>query len=317
LGDSIRFLAAGEGLMKKYPTARVHYFGAGFLEELFKGRANHAYHVFFPCDNMVRPRDEIIDETKHKHLDVGINYDITVDGWCPPYLHEPATKGVCCQDRTELWCREAGVPFIRPKLVPTEEDLKKMELAKDTLKRYKAIVGIQVGATCKSREYPYYYVDELIRLLKLENIAVILFDVCYRWHKDIKVRSNILLSIDADWSTTIGRLLACDIMVTPDSGFYHLSGLLSKKCIGIFGATSGQITSRPYNIGKKTGLYMQLKHDEIDYTKIPDTCKPTCYMRWERGWNFSRYRDHHRYCAVIEQIKPVSVFNNIIKHMEV
>lgn len=314
LGDSLRFLGAGQGLKKKYPSARVHYYGASYLETLISLRAPAAFDLFVPCDHGTRDRDDIPDESRHRHLMTNIKYDITVDGWCPPYLHEPATEGICCRDRVELWCQEAGVDFCRPELLPTIRDVAAREKILGRTKKYSAVVGIQPGATCRSREWPYNYWDQLIKLFAQENILVILFDVCWRWLQAIDPKQkNLEPSINLSWTETIGRILATDLMITPDSGFYHLSGCLKKKCLGIFGCTSGQIISRPWKFEKKTGHYIQLRHSEIDYDQLPKEngcgrpCKPICYMRWERGWDAGRYRTERKYCSLMQQITPEMV----------
>lgn len=311
LGDSIRVLAVCQGLQKKYPNARIHYYGADYLETLIAPRST-AFDLYIPCRFGKRDREQPLDETKYLYLAKGIKYKESHCCWCWAYLHEPATEGICCQDRVELWCEHAEVEPTRPSLNPTEQDLKWMEIYKKKYKKQK-IVGFQVGATCRSREWPFNYWNTLAFLLIKQGIHVILFDVCYRWRSEITYK-RIETSIDKPWPETIGKLLACNLVITPDSGFFHLTGALKKRTLGLFGCTSGQIISRPWNWEAQTHTYIQLKHREIDYSKLPRECKPICYMRYERGWRASRYRGEKKiYCELMNQITPFLVFEKVME----
>jgi len=236
-------------------------------------------------------------------LNRGIIYEDSVDMWCWAYLHEPSTKGVCAQDRIELWCMHGGVEPSRPKLNLLESDLvwKNRTIEKANGKK---IIGCQVGATCRSREWPYEHWNELFRRLK-HDYHIILFDVCYRW-KEISV-DGIELSIDRPWDETLGKLAACDLVITPDSGFYHLSGAIRRPTVGLFGCTSGIIISRPWRWEVETHDYLQLTHDELDKSQLYPECQPICYMRWERGWRGDRYRRDGEYCSVLKQLEPARV----------
>lgn len=314
LGDVVRLLALGQGMRLKYKNARLHFYGPAYLESLIAPRSD-AFDVYYSFTNGLRPRDVPLDEECFPHLDVGIDYDVSLCGWCPPYLHEPNTRGVCCQDRTELWCRVGGVPFTRPKLRLLDRDKQIRDYYKE---KHKVMVGIQPGATCRSREWPYAYWNKLCHLLAEEGVHVVLFDLCYRWLKEIDL-SNVETSINKPWPETLGKLSACDLVISPDSGFFHLAGALELKSIGLFGCTSGQIISRPWNLQTRTGNYLQVSHSEIDFDLLPKTsgcnrpCQPRCYMRWERGWDSDRYRKEQRFCSLLEQISVHRVFSEVMK----
>lgn len=311
LGDVIRVLAMGQGMRIKYPNAKIHYFGPYYLQRLIAPRSK-AFDIYFPFKECLRPRDVSLNEKKYPHLYTGYHYDVSLEGWCPAYLHEPNTKGICCQDRTELWCSVGGLPITRPVLTPTPEDLviRDRYLAK---KKTKYIIGIQPGATCPSREWPYAYWDTLCQLLINKDVHIILFDVCYRWREHIRTK-EIEYSIDCSWPETIGKVLACDLIISPDSGFFHLAGALKKRALGLFGCTNGEIMSRPWCIGEKTAHYLQLRHEEIETNELPDGCIPRCYMRWERGWKADRYRsDEKDYCVLLKQLSPDRVLREIFR----
>jgi ADP-heptose:LPS heptosyltransferase len=148
------------------------------------------------------------------------------------------------------------------------------------------------------------------------GIKCVLFDVCTRWHKEIQTHSNLDHSIARPWPETIGKILACDLVITPDSGFYHLTGCFKKRTLGLFGCTSGQIMSETWNWDVRTHEYLQLRHDEIDYTSLPKgkiPCQPICYMRWERGWEGDRYRKQGQYCSLMLQLQPDRVFQKVME----
>lgn len=311
LGDILRVLAICQGLKKKYPGARIHLFGPNEVGFLISPRAAHAIDLYIPCRYRSRERDILPNENFHKHLQKEIKYDLTYDAWCPPYLHEPGTKGLVNIDRTELWCRSANLEPCRPYLMPTPEDL---FFCKETKKKFqdKKIIGIQAGATCRSREYPYKYWNWLIKKFTSCDFQVMLFDVCCRGFDELPT-DLFFPSINENWPLTIGRILACDLMITPDSGFFHLSGMLQKKCLGIFGCTNGEVISRVWQMHEKTGYFIQLKLNEVNYNDLPNGCKPRCYMRWERGWQADYYRKQGNYCHLMTQLKPERVFQKAMK----
>lgn len=311
LGDIVRCIAVCQGLRLKYPEARVHFFGARYLQQLVAPRSK-AFDLYIPCENHARPRDAELDETIYPHLEVGIEYKDSIDCFCPAYLEEPATEGVVCQERTELWCSHGGVPLTRPKLTPLPQDLNVFENMKN---KYQKSVGIQVGATCRSREWPFENWGKLIKMFKREGYHVYLFDVCFRWTDFIDFK-DVEAIVNGPWSSVIGRILSTDLMITPDSGFYHLCGALNQRTLGLFGPTSGQVISRIWNREDPTHHFLQVDHDSIDHDELPKTsssnrpCKPICYQRWERGWDSERYRQKGEYCALIKMLTPDLVFNH-------
>jgi ADP-heptose:LPS heptosyltransferase len=38
----------------------------------------------------------------------------------------------------------------------------------------------------------------------------------------------------------------CDVLVTPDSAFFHLAGALDLPCVGLFGPTDGRVRGQDY-----------------------------------------------------------------------
>lgn len=318
LGDAVRVLAPCLSLKKKYPNSRIHFYGPNYLKDLFLLGRIPFVDCFFPCPNQIRPRDGYKFNFPHlEEKEKFFNYEETWDMWCPAYIHEPATKGICCQDRIELFCLNANVNVSKPYIKPLPSDLAVKNFYEKKYKPDKKIIGIQVGATCPSREYPPYYWRDLIFLLeKSKKFHIIIFDVCTRHLKDLEIakyKGKIETSINDNWNNTLGRLLACDLIVTPDSGFFHLAGCLKKKTLGLFGCTSGQITSRIWNLEEKTHYYEQLNHEEIDFSRLPKGCKPICYMQWHRGWKGDHYRSEKKdYCELLKQLHPERVYERIL-----
>ena len=249
LGDSLRVIAVAQGLEKKFPGARIHYYGPYFLRSLIAPRIPYLY---ISCPSQIRNREQPLNQFKYQYLSRGINYQESVDCWCWAYLHEPATIGICCQDRVELWCEHGNVEPSRPVLKLLDSDKRWRDFYR---KKYLKLIGFQIGATCRSREWPFSYWSTLARIFRENGYQVILFDVCERWRGQIDEKL-VEKSIGRPWPETLGKLAACDLVITPDSGFYHLTGALKIKCLGIFGSTSGQIISRPWNWEVKTHHYV-------------------------------------------------------------
>jgi ADP-heptose:LPS heptosyltransferase len=317
LGDAVRVLAPCLSLRKKYPNARIHFYGSDYLKNLFLLERIPYIDCFFPCPNQIRPRDCYNFSYSHlKEKEKIFKYDATYDMWCPAYIHEPGTKGLVCQDRIELFCLNANVSPIRPFIKLIKKDLDVKDFYKKKYKN-KKIIGIQVGATCPSREYPPYLWKELIFLLQSTGLFhIIVFDVCTRHLKDLEIakyNGKIETSINDTWANTLGRLASCDLIITPDSGFFHLAGCLKLKTLGLFGCTSGLVTSRIWNYEEETHYYEQLKHGEINFRLLPKSCQPICYMQWCRGWKADRYRSEKKdYCSLLKQISPKRVLKRIL-----
>lgn len=309
LGDVVRCLAVAQGLRIKFPEARVHFFGPTYLAGLVSIRSK-AIDAYIHCPQMVREREAPLDENAYHHLKKGIEYLESHCAWCPAYVHEPLTNGLICQERTELWCEAANVPVTRPKLEMLSQDIKVMENMK---KSHKKIVGMQLGSTCRSRDWPFKHWGKLIEMFRKEGYHIVIFDVCYRWESDINT-DGLEMVIGGSWFDVIGKIKACDLMITPDSGFYHLTGALNQKTLGIFGPTSGQVISRIWNYEEPTHHYIQLDHDDIDHSKLPKgdvktaPCNPICFQRHERGWSYTRYRKESRNCEIMNQTLPEYVF---------
>lgn len=308
LGDLVRVVAVAQGLRKKYPEARIHFYGARYLQELIAPRATHAFDLYIPCPQGIRDREVPLDEIRFPHLNRGIIYQESHCCWCWAYKHEPSTGGLVCQDRIELWCQKASVEPSRPYLKLLPGDISWRDKYQ---KKYagQKLLGIQVGATCRSREWPYEYWNRFINLAAEAGWRVLLFDVCYRWLKEIapETHVNLELSINRPWPETLGKLAACNLIITPDSGFFHLAGCLALRTLGLFGCTSGVVISRPWNWEKPTHDYLEIPAEKIDYDTLPTEprpCQPKCYMRWERGWDSKRYREKNNYCALMSALTP-------------
>jgi ADP-heptose:LPS heptosyltransferase len=42
----------------------------------------------------------------------------------------------------------------------------------------------------------------------------------------------------------------CDVLVTPDSAFFHLAGALDLPCVGLFGPTDGRVRGHDYPLAR-------------------------------------------------------------------
>lgn len=94
------------------------------------------------------------------------------------------------------------------------------------------IVGVQLYGSNPSRTYPF--MDKVVEKLKAQGRQVLLLDA----QSDDKYLYDL-----RQVAALINQL---DVVVTPNSFFYHLAGALKKRAVAIFGYTDGKIWTEDY-----------------------------------------------------------------------
>jgi ADP-heptose:LPS heptosyltransferase len=76
------------------------------------------------------------------------------------------------------------------------------------------------------------------------------------------------------WPELAATIAACELVISVDTGIFHLAGALSVPTLGLFGPTSGEVMCRPYPT-----------HSPVTSPERPPGCDPPCYGRPERGYS--------------------------------
>ena len=97
------------------------------------------------------------------------------------------------------------------------------------------IIAIQARSNDARRTWPLDKVDELSKILAVNNTHVLLFDwgdTVSRWKDE---NSNLHYIMDRKLTEVAAIVEQCDIVICPDSAMLHLAGALHKKIVTIFG----------------------------------------------------------------------------------
>ena len=105
------------------------------------------------------------------------------------------------------------------------------------------------------------------------------------------------------WPRLAAAVAECDLVISADSGIFHLAGALGVPALGLFGPTSGEIMCRPYpthtwityDPGARCRSALAPGGDETPAARdetggssspalIPG-CRPPCYCRPSRGYS--------------------------------
>jgi len=254
-------------------------------------------------------------------LSRGPAYDWVVDLFCPAYRHEVETRGDITKDRIQLFCEAAGVEPSTPRFRIDEDDL---EIAKEWIRRHglddgAPIIGLQPFAQAESRNWPAENWARLSEILQAVGFHTIVFDSKRRR----KVPASVILGhhIRGWFAGPLGALVwLLDLMVTPDSGLFHLSGAVGTPAIGLFGSFDGEIMSRFYPThtwlypdgfvkGKKRAIPVE-RNGKLLYVQ---ECSPPCIGRWEKGFRWSRC--NRMGCAYLAKLKPERVAEKVMERI--
>lgn len=147
-----------------------------------------------------------------------------IDLNCPAKRHEQETGGAPTVHRAALFCAAAGVDVRRPRLRPGAP----IEWT-NTITIFPTSAG-----SCRS--LPAAAVEELAsRLMPLARVKVCADTNGWRWR------------------TLIKEVAGSRLVISVDSGPFHLAGALNRPVLGLFGPTDGELVSSIY----PTARYVQ------------------------------------------------------------
>lgn len=213
-----------------------------------------------------RGRDELPDPRRHAYLRAGRPFDCTVDLFCPPFRYERQVRGDVKLDRLECWTAWTGEKLGIP-LAPTLARLALPEYVKGRaagwleqlgLARWqrgsRPLVALQPLSAGRQRCMTWRQTREVVAALKAAGCGLIF---CHTrrppgdWAGDLDLAGALReLDLPAALGLDIPLLLAlireCDLVVSGDSGLFHLAAVMETPAVAVFGLTSGAVMRKHY-----------------------------------------------------------------------
>lgn len=167
---------------------------------------------------------------------------------CPAARVESRTAPAVATNRITLFARGLGITGgrlrtmdRRPRYVVSETEVKwRDRFFADRQIRSRFVVGVQARTDETYRDLPHMrqVVEALAR-----HASVIVFGTVFpegTGHPDV----TEIVGLDLRQSFALAG--GCDVLVTPDSAFFHLAGALDLPCVGLFGPTDGRVRGQDY-----------------------------------------------------------------------
>jgi hypothetical protein len=246
----------------------------------------------------------------YPYLDIGAPFDATIDLFDPSDTYETATLGRMTQGRPDIW-RATATSVLGCMLTPQRSKLSvdprvaaltAVQLRARLGRQLSFLVGIHPRSYWRWRSINFEQVRDIVKALQRLGAQCVLFhhvaDPVEAWAKDLA--ATAVIGEKPAVITEMVRL--CDAMVTVDSGFFHLAGVLDVPAVGMFAQTDGDVTSREYSscrgitagATERAGLH----------------CQFPCYRREAYGCNWSVCE---RGCRALYRISPKTVVDAVIK----
>ena len=304
LGDVVRVLPVLTGLRRRHPTAELWVWGLGPYEPIFThgGCGDH----FVPVALAERrPRDAFPDPAAYAYLnrsdsdDPLPEFDQTIDLYCPAFRHEVETEGAPSQDRIQLFCRAAGVRAGRPRyhVRPEERAGARQWLDRSGTGAAPVKVGLQPFSTAAIRNWPAARWQELAGRLIGAGRGVVVFD-----RSEGRLRGFPGAHCAGPPLPGLAALVAeMDLMITPDSGLFHLAGAVDTPGLGLFGSTNGPLIAKWYP--KSRVIQGHPARGRLE----PGECKAPCYMFRSRGYDPGLCPE--RGCAALNAVTVDEVYH--------
>lgn len=273
IGDIIMSMFVLSGIKKLYPKANITYMTSDvFLE--FVSR--------FKCIDKVIPiRSDFnsLKSSKEKILSLPNPYiekfDIIYNWVMYPELFD-----ISDIHRIDKLLNSVDIKGISPvfpeyNISISDKNWISKNIPKSSLKR----IGIAPSGSCKIRSIP---VDICSQILDIEckNKQIIMIDQNVKKLKSI-IRNKKKNIVNLAGKTKVEQLPAilntCDYIYTPDSGQFHIAGLMNTKCILFFGSIDPKLRDGQYPSSNKNQI---LYKDDLACVPCGDIgCEDVLCMR--------------------------------------
>ena len=102
------------------------------------------------------------------------------------------------------------------------------------------MVGVQPRTDEAYRDVPH--MRQIVEALAQHASVLVFGSLCRRTPGNPRVIQVQGLDLRQSFALASG----CDVLVTPDSAFFHLAGALDLPCVGLFGPTDGRVRGQDY-----------------------------------------------------------------------
>jgi len=260
LGDVVCTLpVAAEMMFRCKCDTEVTYFGLASYERLVM--ASGVVDWFVPVDRderrpANRVNDNIATPLRWPYLDAGpvpfARYDQVADLWCPafdverqmldrPRLHWKSRIQIFLE-AAKCWPADCATPRV---FVDRQMDAWAAGFcAQEKLRNRPTVVGLHLFASTRCRSWIPQRAVELGRQLVRDGLGVIAFESA-----EAVCRLDGIPGVHAvghNFLEVAAIVKRCDLMVTVDSGLFHLAAAVGTPAIGLFGPTDGPTTAQFY-----------------------------------------------------------------------
>ncbi len=264
MGDMIRTMPVVDGLRQKHPEAKIRYHGeARHASLMLEGHCwglSLGDSLYMPMLESEQRRDPL-----RLRQDKLLEHETAIDLYCPGAREEWQTRGRPQHERTELFCKAAGLAYTFPKM-----RLNGLEMgAVETLRRFRRKrVILHPKPKGWIRAWAEKEWQRLGLLLTKEGYSITWVDSTEDHTRDFVGRKIINAAM---WHL-VSQVAAADLVIAVDSGIFHMAGALQRPTLGLFGPMSGHLIVRPYPTAQA-----------IQGGPLPD-CEPPCYGYREQGF---------------------------------
>jgi ADP-heptose:LPS heptosyltransferase len=308
VGDVVRVLPVLAALRKKHPDATLWLYAPPAFKEIYEhGEVPHRF-VPTPMGNGRRPRLSPLDESKWPYLKApdGVTFDLSVDLYCPGFEHEIRAGHDVTKDRIQCFCEAAGVwpcyPLPQYHVRESERAEARAYIEHDKLRDGKrGLIGLQPFSTDPARDWPEAHWVALANALEAAGFGILVFDVVTARARRFRQQCCTAKPL---WLTA-AVVAECDLVVTPDSGLFHLAAAVDTPALGLFASQSGEIMSRWYPKARPLS-------PARDVPK-PEGCEWPCFWRRPRPCQREVLKRDGRTCPVLAELNPVSVLNAALR----
>jgi len=299
IGDVLRRVGVARSIKAALPDAEVWFFVEDKLIDWVRLDRSMSYVVAIPR-HLRRPQNALPNPVQYHYLDIGMPYDYTIDLYDPSETYENQAPNPITRNRGVTWRNVAsavlGCPLELQLCELTTEPLaRKLACAQltDKLGSLQNVVGLQPFSYWRWRSLSQEQVHGVVRELRSYGMQCVLFHHTLDGIEELVNELQLATVIDAHPIVLAETVRLCRTVITGDSGFFHVAGMLGVPALGVFGQTNGTAIGSDY----PTCRTITAGPDEREGL----ACTVPCYRRESFGCDRSVCL---KGCQAVERISP-------------
>jgi len=253
IGDILQRLGIAQAIKAVMPEAELWF----FVQDMLAGWVQLTRAVDKIATISARARrglHTVPDPLTHPYLNTGGPFDAIIDLYDPADSYEVYSAGPITIGRQLIYRRVANavlgvnLPPMLAKLVISKQDLlvARTKLVSLLGKPLSFIVGLQPLAHWAWRSLSFTQVKDIVMRLTRAGAQCVFFhhtaDPIVSWAKEV----GAVAVINEPAGALAAMVSLCDLIVSADSGFFHIAGTLGVPAVGVFAQTDGDATSAEY-----------------------------------------------------------------------